>query len=599
LGKLVRDILFDYLRDLQVEYMFGVPGTNEIPIIDGTKVPGSTVTYVPCLHENIAMGAAMGYARMSGKPGLVQLHVTPGVGHSLGNLFNAFKSHVPVVVLCGQQHSQLLLQEPLLASDTVQVARQYCKWAYEIRSSQEAAQALQRAFKVAMAPPAGPVFVSIPWDFLLQEVTYTGEGKVTRIAPRFTGDPEAVKAAAHTLARAKSPVIVAGDGVGYSGAWEEIERLSVLIGAPVYTEYQSSLMNYPNHLPHWQGELPGLQEEIQKRFAIHDVAFLVGFNAQAQLVVFDYDKGPLIPDSVKQIYLHNDPWEIGKNHYGEVAILGDIKATLPALYEAIFKHADYSMVEAVGRNQHIQLLSVQRDKAFDAYNAAISQAAATSMEKTAQALVPTAAVAQTLAKLQAEQEEPFVYVHEVVSEGSIFQKYLAYDQPDAYFATEGGSLGYSMPATLGIKLAAGKNRVVVNGVGDGATLFYPQTWWTAAKFNLPVLYLVLNNREYKTLLVGLNELTHLYNWKPSGTPDYLYLETPQLSFVEIAATFGVDGQLVQNQAELDSALRRGLDVVKAGNPYVLEILVERLQSGAPAPAVPRLDVVYAAKEGER
>src|SRR2546426_10789779 len=109
-----RDVIFDYLREAKVDQLFGVPGTNEIPIIDATDVAGSGVHYVPCLHENIALGAAMGYARATGKPGVVELHITPGIGHAIGNLYNAARSHIPIVVLCGQQHSNLIIQEPLL-----------------------------------------------------------------------------------------------------------------------------------------------------------------------------------------------------------------------------------------------------------------------------------------------------------------------------------------------------------------------------------------------------------------------------------------------------------------------------------------------------
>src|ERR1700733_10466287 len=112
--KLGRDVVYDYLKDLGVRHLFGVPGTNEIPLIDGTNVASNEVTYIPCLHENIAVGAAMGYARMTGLPGVVQLHVTPGAAHGVGNLFNAYKSHIPLVILCAQQHSELLVQEPLL-----------------------------------------------------------------------------------------------------------------------------------------------------------------------------------------------------------------------------------------------------------------------------------------------------------------------------------------------------------------------------------------------------------------------------------------------------------------------------------------------------
>ena len=147
-----------------------MPGTNEIPLIDGTSEPDAAIAYVPCLHENIAMGAAAGYAWATGNPGVVELHVTPGAGHGIGNLYNSARSHVPLLVLCAQQHSQLLLQEPVLASDLVRTAGQYAKWAYEVRSADELSQVMQRALKEVQTPPLGPVFLSVPWDFFLTDV---------------------------------------------------------------------------------------------------------------------------------------------------------------------------------------------------------------------------------------------------------------------------------------------------------------------------------------------------------------------------------------------------------------------------------------------
>ena len=594
-----RDVIFDYLGDLGVEYLFGVPGTNEIPIIDGTAVPGSPVKYIPCLHENIAMGAATGYARMTGKPGVVLLHVTPGAGHGLGNLFNAFKSHGPLLVLCGQQQSELILQEPLLASDLVRVAQQYTKWAYEVRSPQELPLALQRALKVAIAPPTGPVFLSIPWDFTLVDVVWPGPGKVTQIAPHFSGDPTAVAAAADRLASARAPIIVAGDGVGYADAWAELQTLAELLGAHVYSETLSSMMNYPNSLPEWQGELPGLQLKVQEVFADCDVAFLCGFNAQAQVVVFEPLRGPLIPESVTQVYLHNDPWEIGKNHYGEVAVLGDIKATLPLLCEAIGQHPALDPAAAEGRKQHLGELASKRDELFAAHGESLARANAARLATASETPAITGAqVAQTLGQLQEELDLSLVYVHEAISDSPYFQKYLQYPTPTSYYSVEGGSLGYSMPASLGIKLAVGEQRLVVNAVGDGSALFYPQVWWTAAKFNLPILTVILNNREYKTLLMGLQQVTQLYPpWQPTGDPWYLHLEQPPLSFPQIAASFGVDlGDTVADPAALRDALIKGLDSVQQGRPYVLEVRTDPSLPPTDVPE-PRLDVVQAAKEG--
>jgi benzoylformate decarboxylase len=331
-----RDYLFDALRDLGIRHIFGVPGTNEIPLIDGTSYPENGVEYIECLHENIAMGAAMGSARMTGTPGVVVVHVTPGIAHGIGNLFNACRSRTPLVILCCQQQNDLVTQEPLLASNLVQLAQQYTKWAHEMRTPEEFPLVLQRAFKEAMAPPNGPVFISIPWEFSMRRIGLEDRlPGITRVSPTFTGDPVAIEQAARLLAEAVNPLIVAGDAVGYAGAWPEVQELAELIGAPVVLQTFSSVANFPNDDYHWQGELPGSQAGMQQVFAGHDVAFFCGIGLTAQLAVFKYADGPLIPPRVRQVVLTNDTWDIAKNDFAECAIFGDIKATVPRITDVV------------------------------------------------------------------------------------------------------------------------------------------------------------------------------------------------------------------------------------------------------------------------
>ncbi len=582
-----RDVIFSFLRKAGVGYLFGVPGTNEIPIIDGTDVPSNHVTYVPCLHENSARGAAMGYARATDRPGVVLLHVTPGIGHAIGNLSNASKSHIPVVVLCGQQHSNLLIQEPLLASDLVTVARQYTKWAYEVRGPNEVAMAMQRALKVALTPPFGPVFLSLPWEFTLAEVdpSCADEGEVTHIPPHVVGDADGVAKLAEELALATKPMIVAGDGVGASDAWQELAELAKLVGAPVYTEQFSSYMNYPNDLYEWRGELPGDQQNIQKVFGQHDVAFLCGFNAQAQLVVFQWTQGPLIPRHVRQLYLHNDPWEIGKNHYGAAAVLGDIKTTLPLITQAVGDNPRFDRPAAVARYSELGHHGEAVDQEFDRHLGALDT----------EGPIYGAHIAKALADLQdGTLTAPLTLLNEALSDSVARQQYIHFDSPTSYFSSEGGSLGYSMPASLGIKLGVADDRTVVNVVGDGSALFYPHTWWTTSKFGLPILYIVVNNHRYQTLITGLGFVETSYSWTPSGQAEYLRITPPpELSFVQIAAGFGVRGALVAKVSDLADALAEAIDVVqRERKPYVLEVLTE------PTPKdQPRLDPLFAHQRG--
>ncbi|WP_280269377.1 thiamine pyrophosphate-binding protein [Nocardia wallacei] len=571
--KLGRDIIFDYLRAAGIDYAFGVPGTHEIPLIDGTTIPENEVSYVPCLHENIAVGAAMGYARISGRPGAAIVHVTPGTANIIDNLYNAYRSNIPVLVLCGQQHSDLLIQEPILASDLVRTAGQYAKWAHEVRDIDELPLVLQRAFKELTVPPLRPVFLSIPWNLLLESPTMPDTGRFTRIAHAVTGDPAGIAAAAETLARAKCPVLLVGDGVGEADAWPEIERLSYLLGAAVYSENQASRMNYPNNLPHWQGELMPSQEGVHKQLEDFDTLFQIGVNSQAQILVFRWENGPILPAHLTQVMLHNDAWEIGKNHYAEVGVLGDIKATLPAIIGAVAEHAAYDTDEAAARNKAILALDARRDAAFAESAAEFPGPAGTP--------IPDHQVPMVVAQVQQTLAKPITVINEDFSVLPAIQKAIQYDHPDAYFCTSGGALGFSLPASIGIALALGRERLVVDIVGDGSALFHTNSWWTTRKFELPVLYLVLNNHEYKTLMTGLQNIEKLYDWQPAHDAWYLRLGEPAQDFAKIAATFDIEGEVVTDGRKLREAVERGFKIIESGRPYVIDI---RIESGTvPAP----------------
>jgi benzoylformate decarboxylase len=591
-----RDYVFDILRDLDIHHIFGVPGTNEIPIIDGTSHPENNVQYIECLHENIAIGAAMGSARMTGKPGVLVVHVTPGIAHSIGNLFNAWRSRVPLVILCCQQQNELVTQEPLLASNLTDLARQYTKWAHEVRAPAELPLVLQRAFKEAMAPPNGPVFISIPWEFTIRSIPANDRIKgVTQISSHFTGDPAAIQQAATLLAQAKNPIIISGDAVGAANAWPELQQLAELLGAPVLLQTFSSTANFPNDDCHWQGELPGSQAGMQAVFKGHDVAFLCGFGAQAQVAVFKYSDGPLIPSEVKQIYLTNNTWDIGKNYYGEAAILGDIKATLPLLNALIRGNPPTG---AADRNQQLRRLDAQRREQWQQYFAKGLQ------QWDIWAVVIAGALRDSIQHHGLAKK--FVYVHEAVSDPAPFQYLLPLGSegaaPISYYCVAGGSLGWSMPATLGIKLASKgwqgiDTRLVVAAIGDGSSLFYPQSWWTAAHRQLGILYIITNNHEYHTLQLGLQQVVAAYGsapgygWQPkTDNPDYLRLQRPTLDFVALAQAFGGHaGEIVRQPLQVAAAVERGVDyVLREQRSYVLD-----MRTAQDPPPTPSTQVISA------
>ncbi|KAK6211334.1 hypothetical protein QIS74_04978 [Colletotrichum tabaci] len=612
-----RDYLFDVCRDLEITRIFGVPGVNEIPWIDGTSYPENGVEYVQCLHENIAMGAAMGSARMTGKPAILIVHVTPGIAHAITNLFNASRSQFPLIILCAQQQNALVVQEPLLSSDTVSLARNYCKWAHEMKSEDDMKLVLQRAFKEAMAPPNGAVFLSMPWEFTMRRIPEGDYLKgITRISPHFGPDPESVRDLADRLAAAKNPVIVAGDAVGLAGAWAELRDLAYATGAPVLQQTLSAVANYPNDDSHWQGELPNNQAGMQSAFEGHDVAFLCGFSNQAQVLVYKPSDGPLIPDSVSKLYLSNCIWDIGKNYYGDAALFADVKVALPQITARV-KEVIAPLV-AKQRNDTLATQADDRKKQWERY---LDQAMT-------QDNVWAVVIADALRR-QIEQQKlqrNFVYVHEAISDPSPFQYLLPYAEPTSYYCVGGGSLGWSFGATIGIKeekrgVQGIGTKLVVAVTGDGSSLFYPQAWWTAAHRNLGILYIITNNTEYHTLQVGLGSIVQVYgqalgyDWTPrTMNPGYLTIRDPQPDFVGIAkAMAGIEGKHIEHPAEVEPAVCDAIRyVLETGKSFVLEVKTVGLSSqqgppntddaGAVTPSLrkqPHLDMVHSGPNSAR
>ena len=237
-----------------VEWVFGNPGTTEQTVIDYIQ-DYPQLGLILALHEGVAVGAADGYARASGRLGVVQLHAGPGLGNAIGNLYNAYISHTPMLVYVGQSPQRALYQEPVLTADLVAMSRPVTKWAYEVRTADEIPQVTRRAVKVATTAPCGPVLLSIPLDL-------TDETCAAPVLPQqpvhnaIRPDPAAVAAAAQALRSADAPLILAGDAVATSGAVDAVSRLARLIGAPIMEGAAFETVADPGD-PLLAGRLPG------------------------------------------------------------------------------------------------------------------------------------------------------------------------------------------------------------------------------------------------------------------------------------------------------------------------------------------------------
>jgi benzoylformate decarboxylase len=568
LGRPLRtsDIFFAHLEALGIDRIFGNPGTTELPFVDGC-LDYPSIEYVLSLHEDIAVAQAMGYARAAGKPGVVNLHVTPGLGHGLSNIFNASRGRVPLLITVGQQHSELVVQEPLLATDLARLAEPFTKWSYDVTMPGEVAVAVQRAFKEVLTAPYGPVLLSLPMDLLFQEVAWTGPPKVSTVSRPRVGADDLVRAA-EILVAGDRPVMVVGDGVGQADAWSEAVRLAELLGAEVYSESWTTSWPFPVDHPQYCGVLSNVTGQMRGQLEHASPLIWLGVYTPAPVSRFDGD-GPLLPWGAPTVAVDDSARELGKNHPVDVGLLGDVKATLGRLGEAV---AELSYDRSAVTRRCVELADASAKRRWK--HAVEIEGAAARPELTPEF------VAQRLAEAVPRD---FVMVDESISNRQVFTATLPFREPRAYLSANGGSLGYAVGLATGLH-HGGETRQIITVVGDGSLMYYPQALWGLARADAPVIVIVLNNHGYRVLKLIVSRMGGPWNAQGDPTPG-LDLLGPTVDIAGLAKAFGVDSARADTPASFDAALSTALG---SRRPFVIEAMVDQ-PVGPPASSPPQLN----------
>jgi benzoylformate decarboxylase len=528
----------DLLKQEGVAIVFGNPGTTELPLMDAFAVEHD-IRYVLGLQEGALMAMADGYAQASGKLTVVNLHVAPGLGNAMGMLYDAQKAASPILVTAGQQDLDYLVTEPILSADLPRLARPFVKWAAQVDRLADLPRMVHRAAKTALAPPTGPVFLALPGDILKAEAELDLMTP-TRVAPRLRGDAAAIAAAADLLAKAARPVIVAGDAVAHSRAHAELVELAELIGAPVYTEFVPNTASFPSSHPLFRGAMVRTAPEVRKVLDQHDVLFSVGGDLFTLSLPHAVDP---MPPNLPLIHLDIDPWEIGKNYPAHAGILGDPKATLPDLTAAVAA----------------RMSSGARSAARERFNAssAATRAEREALKARARALAGQVPV-QPLALLEAIGEmlpKDAVVIEEALSSAPGIRQLIASDDPQSYFSLRGGGIGWGLPAAIGAKLAL-PERPVLALVGDGSAMYTVQGLWTAARYRIPLVWVILNNTSYRILKQRIVALRGLA--EQADTYVGMELNDPAIDFVGLARSLGVAAERARTVAEATDLIARGL-----------------------------------------
>jgi benzoylformate decarboxylase len=542
----------ELLKQEGVEILFGNPGTTELPLMDALAVENE-LRYVLALQEASVIGMADGYAQASGKLAVVNLHVTPGLGNAMGMLYDAQKAGSPILVTAGQHDQDFNITEPILWADLPPIARPLVKWSAEVHRLADLPRLVHRAAKTALAPPTGPVFLSLPGDIL------KAEGEIdllapTRIATQMRGDPAAVKEAATLLAEAKRPLIVAGDAVARSKAHAELIELAELLGAPVYSELVPSTASFPASHPLFRGAMTRMQGPIRKILEQYDVLFSVGGDLFTLSLPSDIEP---MPAGLTLIHLDTDPWELGKNYPPQVAILGDPKTTLPDITEAVRK-----AMSSGARGAARERLDAAKAATLAERDALKAKARDMAGQTPVQPLSLLNAIGEMLPK-------DAVVIDETISSGAGIRSLIRSDDPQSFYGLRGGGIGWGLPAALGVKLAL-PDRPVLALVGDGSAMYTCQALWTAAHERIPAVFVILNNSSYRILKQRLVAQRGL----AAQVDRFVGMELtdPVIDYVGLARSLGVAAERAASVHDATDLIAKGL---KSDAPLLIDVPVDR------------------------
>jgi benzoylformate decarboxylase len=540
-----REVLLEVLRTEGVRHIFGNPGSTELPLIDALAGVDD-IAYVLALQEATVVAMADGYAQATGRPAFLNLHTSAGLGNAIGNLTNAQANGAPLVVTAGQQDERHIVADPLLSGDLVGLAAPVSKWAHEVRSLGELGTVLRRAFHDAMAPPRGPVFVSLRMDILDRrgDVEVPAVSTIERGATGGGLDELAERLASAPVGRV---AIVVGDEVSAAGAVPDVVALAEALGAPVFGSPLHSTAVYPPLHPLWHGMLNPAATAINATLRRFDRVLLIGGRA---FMVYPYTPGDAVPASVELLHISPDPYQLGRTWPVHLGVAGDPKATLAALMPLVRERADAAAAAAA-------LAAAAERRAADV--AALDETARGRYDA-----VPMDPMAAAHALLRGVPTGSLV-VDEAITTGVYVRGFHHEPVPNRYFFCKGGGLGWGMPAALGVSLAHDRAPVLCV-VGDGSAMYSPQALWTAAHERLPVLFAVVNNRQYLILKNYLRTMAG-----ESVAADRFVamdLVDPAIDYVALAQSMGVDATLVENANDVDGAVRAVWDT---GRPHLIEL----------------------------
>lgn len=543
--------LIEILKKEGVEYVFGIPGATELLFMDALE-KNKDIKYILGLNEIVSAGMAEGYARVTGKPGFLNLHTGPGVAAALPMFYNAQAGGVPLVITAGQQDTRLLLQDPHLSGDIVGMGKIFTKWSTEIQHTEDLPIIMRRAFKSAMQHPRGPVLVSLPQNMLEGEIDFSYRAE-SNIYSDLRPDKISLEESVNIIKSADNPVIMVESGVARCNALDEVVKFAELTGSKVYQAWMSDV-NFPVRHPQYLGDIDPSHEGTRE--ILKNCDLFIGVGCPLFSPSF-FNPVQVIPENAKIIHIDEDPRELGKNMPVDCGILGDIRIVLDELNNKLqnelsedIKSTIEKRIEKIKDKKAVITEDLEKQIEDEKNNSPVS-------------------VSRLMKEIDNLMTENTVIVDDCWSSSQMLRRVINFSEPGQFIrARKGGSIGWGLPGAMGVKLGVPSKKVIAI-CGDGSSAWSMQSLWTAAKYNIPVTFVITNNGVYRQVKLVRKRVLGEYDLTERHTG--MDIDKPVINFKMLAESMGVEGVQIDNPNKLDHGLK---EAVNSKTPRLVEVFIE-------------------------
>ena len=551
------EIVFKALEDQNVKHIFGYPGGAVLPIYDELKNHKS-IKHILVRHEQGAGHAAEGYARSSGKPGVMLVTSGPGATNAVTALTDAYMDSIPLVCITGQVPTHLIGTDAFQECDTTGITRPCTKHNWLVKDIKKLSTILHKAFEVATTGRPGPVLVDIPKDIQFQKGKYIKlkelKNNKGKIKIEFNGKDKGINNVLELIKKSSKPIFYTGGGVINSGpeATKLLRELVSLTGFPITSTLQG-LGAFPGNDQQFLGML-GMHGTYEANNAMHDCDLMINIGARFD----DRITGKIdeFSPKSKKIHIDIDPSSINKNVKVDIALVADVKIVLKHLVSEIKnRHPDF----AKSNKQKIsswwnQIENWRKKKSLNFVNSK-------------KIIKPQFAV-QRLYELTKAQD---AFITTEVGQHQMWAaQHYKFDKPNRWMTSGGlGTMGYGLPAAVGVQVA-NPGKLVIDIAGEASVLMTIQEMSTAVQYKLPIKIFILNN-EYMGMVRQWQELLHGKNYSESYTaalPD----------FVKLAEAYGCVGIRAKHPDELDEKIAQMLSINK---PVIFDCVVDKTENCYP------------------